>query len=88
MKRNWTPLLWELWTALALYAAAALVPGSMVGKTPELALPGLVLAAAVPAAWALWAVEGQPPAPEPPEQLLEPVPRCDLLALWGAGAAP
>ena len=88
MKQNWTTLLWELWTALALYAAAALVPGSMVGKTPELALPGLALAAAVPAAWALWAVEGQPPAPGPPEQLLEPVPRCDLLALCSAGAAP
>lgn len=83
MKRDWTDLLWELWGALAVCAAAAMVPGSCFCTTPELALPGLVLAAVVPAGWAVWSVFAQPPQPLEPERLLEPVPVVD----WAAVAA-
>ena len=38
---------------------------------PALALPGLALAAAVPTAWAAWALLAEPPDGLPPEQLLE-----------------
>ena len=51
--------------------------------SPELALPGLALAAVVPAGWAVWDVFAQPPQPLEPEQLLEPVPVVD----WAAVAA-
>ena len=71
MKQRWTTLLWELWAAQALCAAAALPPGSIFSTWPALALPGLALAAAVPAAWCAWAVLGDPPRPLPPEELLE-----------------
>ena len=49
----------------------------------SLALPGLALAAVVPAGWAVWDVFAQPPQPLEPEQLLEPVPVVD----WAAVAA-
>ena len=57
MRETLATILWEGWTALVLCAAAVL-------------WPGLVLAAAVPAGWAFWALAEQP-APLPPEQLLE-----------------
>lgn len=41
-----------------------------------------MLAAVVPAAWAVWWVV-VPPQPLPPEQLLEPVQRQSLAALCG-----
>ncbi len=81
MKHRWTTLLWELWVAQAMCAAAALLPGSRFGTCPALALPGLALAAAVPAAWAAWALLAEPPAPLPPEQLLEQRPRFDFSSL-------
>ena len=87
MKHRWTPLLWELWAAQAVCAAAALPPGSAFGTCPALALPGLALAAAVPAAWAAWALFAEPPGPLPPEQLLEQ-PRCfDIASLCELEAA-
>ena len=55
MKHRWTTLLWELWAAQAVCAAAALPPGSGFHTCPALVLPGLALAAAVPTAWAAWA---------------------------------
>ena len=72
MKHRWTTLLWELWAAQALCAAAALPPGSAFHTCPALALPALGLAAAVPTAWFVWGVWAEPPLPLPPEQLLEP----------------
>ena len=87
MKHRWTSLLWELWAAQALYAAAALVPGSVFAHRPELALPGLALGAAVPAAWAAYALLDRPPA-LPPEQLLEPVQSFDFATLCELTAAP
>ncbi len=81
MKHRWTTLLWELWAAQAACAAAALLPGSAFGTCPALALPGLALAAAVPAAWAAWAVLAEPPVPLPPEELLAPAPQFDFSAL-------
>ena len=84
MKHSWSTLLWELWAVQAAYAAAAFWPGSRLGTDPALALPGLVLAAAVPAAWALWAVYAATPAPLPPEQPLCPVRSCDCSDLWEA----
>ena len=71
MKHRWTTLLWELWAAQALCAVAALPPGSAFHTCPALALPGLALAAAVPTAWAAWALLAEPPDGLPPEQLLE-----------------
>ena len=71
MKHRWTTLLWELWAAQALCAVAALPPGSAFHTCPALALPGLALAAAVPTAWAAWALLAAPPDGLPPEQLLE-----------------
>ena len=67
MKHRWTTLLWELWAAQALCAVAALPPGSAFHTCPALALPGLALAAAVPTAWAAWALLAEPPDGLPPE---------------------
>ena len=72
MKHRWTTLLWELWAAQAVCAAAALPPGGGFHTCPALVLPGLALAAAVPTAWFVWGVWAEPPLPLPPEQLLEP----------------
>ena len=46
------------------------LPGSEALTYPAVLWPGLVLAAAVPAGWAFWALAEQP-APLPPERLLE-----------------
>ena len=81
MKHRWTTLLWELWAAQALCAVAALPPGSAFHTCPALALPGLALAAAVPTAWAAWALLAEPPDGLPPEQLLEQVPGFDFATL-------
>ena len=61
MKHRWTTLLWELWAAQVLCTAAAMLPGSRVCTMPGLALPALGLAAAVPTAWAAWALLAEPP---------------------------
>ena len=74
MKHRWTTLLWELWAAQALCAVAALPPGSAFHTCPALALPGLALAAAVPTAWAAWALLAEPPDGLPPEQLTAVLP--------------
>ena len=87
MKQRWTTLLWELWAAQALCAVAALPPGSAFHTCPALALPGLALAAAVPAAWAAWGLLAQPPEPLPSEQLLETPPGFDLATLCDFEAA-
>ena len=81
MNHRWTTLLWELWAAQAACAAASLLPGSTFAADPAFALPGLALAAAVPAAWAAWAVLAEPPAPLPPEELLTPACPFDFDAL-------
>ena len=81
MKHRWTALLWELWAAQALCAAAALPPGSAFSRCPALVFPELALSAAVPAAWTVWAVLAELPAPPEPEQLLEPVTPFDFAAL-------
>ena len=81
MKHRWTSLLWELWAAQVLCAAAALPPGSAFSRCPALVFPGLALSAAVPAAWAAWAVLAELPAPPEPEQPLEPVTPFDFSAL-------
>ena len=81
MKHRWTTLLWELWAAQVLCTAAAMLPGSRVCTMPGLALPALGLAAAVPTAWAAWALFAEPPDPLPPERLLGPVSKFDLAAL-------
>ena len=81
MKHRWTTLLWELWAAQALCAVAALPPGSAFHTCPALALPGLALAAAVPTAWAAWALLAEPPDGLPPEQLLEQAPGFDFATL-------
>ena len=81
MKHRWTTLLWELWAAQVLCTAAAMLPGSRVCTMPGLALPALGLAAAVPTAWAVWALFAEPPDPLPPERLLGPVSEFDLAAL-------
>ena len=67
MKHSGQTVLWELWAALCLCTV--------------LVLPGLALAAAVPTAWAAWALFAEPPDPLPPEQLLGPVSEFDLAAL-------
>ena len=77
----WTTLLWELWAAQALCAVAALPPGSAFHTCPALAMPGLALAAAVPTAWAAWALLAEPPDGLPPEQLLEQAPGFDFATL-------
>ena len=82
MKHRWTTLLWELWAALCLCTALVLPPGSPWLHEPALLYPGLMLAAVVPAAWAVWWMV--PPQPLPPEQLLQPVRRQSLAALCGA----
>ena len=87
VKHRWTTLLWELWAAQAVCAAAALPPGSMFSTCPALALPGLALAAAVPAAWAAWALFAEPPSPLPPEQLLGPPHSFDFASLCDFEAA-
>ena len=81
MKHRWTTLLWELFAAQLLCTAAAMLPGSRVCTMPGLALPALGLAAAVPTAWAVWALFAEPPDPLPPERLLGPVSEFDLAAL-------
>lgn len=81
MKHRWTTLLWELWAAQTLCAVAALPPGSAFHTCPALALPGLALAAAVPTAWAAWALLAEPPDGLPPEQLLEQAPGFDFATL-------
>ena len=81
MKHRWTTLLWELFAAQLLCTAAAMLPGSRVCTMPGLALPALGLAAAVPTAWAAWALFAEPPDPLPPERLLGPVSEFDLAAL-------
>ena len=81
MKHRWMTLLWELWAAQVLCTAAAMLPGSRVCTMPGLALPALGLAAAVPTAWAAWALFAEPPDPLPPERLLGPVSEFDLAAL-------
>ena len=86
MRPRWTTLWWELWAAQALCAAAALPPGSVFSTTPALALPGLALAAAVPTAWAAYALLDRPTA-LPPEQLLDPVQPFDLAQLCELPAA-
>ena len=60
---------------------AALPPGSAFHTCPALALPGLALAAAVPTAWAAWALLAEPPDGLPPEQLLEQAPGFDFATL-------
>ena len=87
MKHRWTTLLWELWAAQAACAAAALPPGSAFSTCPALALPGLALAAAVPAAWGAWALFAEPPAALPQEQLLEQPPGFDFATLCDFEAA-
>ena len=81
MKHRWTTLLWELFAAQLLCTAAAMLPGSRVCTMPGLALPGLALAAAVPTAWAAWALLAEPPDGLPPEQLLEQAPGFDFATL-------
>ena len=81
MKHRWTTLLWELWAAQALCAVAALPPGSAFHTCPALALPGRALAAAVPTAWAAWALLAEPPDGLPPEQLLEQASGFDFATL-------
>ena len=81
MKHRWTTLLWELFAAQVLCTVAAMLPGSRVCTMPGLALPALGLAAAVPTAWAAWALFAEPPDPLPPERLLGPVSEFDLAAL-------
>ena len=70
MRETLATILWEGWTALVLCTAAVFLPGSEALTYPAVLWPGLVLAAAVPAGWAFWALAEQP-APLPPEQLLE-----------------
>ena len=81
MKHRWTTLLWELFAAQLLCTAAAMLPGSRVCTMPGLALPALGLAAAVPTAWAAWALLAEPPDGLPPEQLLEQAPGFDFATL-------
>ena len=81
MKQRWTTLLWELWAAQAVCTAAAFPPGNPFIRSPAFALPGLALAAAVPTAWAAWALLAEPPDGLPPEQLLEQVPGFDFASL-------
>ena len=68
--------------ALCLCTALVLPPGSPWLHEPALLYPGLMLAAVVPAAWAVWWM-ALPPQSLPPEQLLEPVQRQSLAALCG-----
>lgn len=64
MRETLATILWEGWTALVLCAAAVFLPGSEALTYPAVLWPGLVLAAAVPAGWAFWALAEQPrPAP-------------------------
>ena len=65
----------------AYFFVAALPPGSAFHTCPALALPGLALAAAVPTAWAAWALLAEPPDGLPPEQLLEQAPGFDFATL-------
>ena len=81
MKHRWMTLLWELFAAQVLCTAAAMLPGSRVCTMPGLALPALGLAAAVPTAWAAWALLAEPPDGLPPEQLLEQAPGFDFATL-------
>ena len=81
MKHRWTTLLWELFAAQVLCTAAAMLPGSRVCTMLGLALPALGLAAAVPTAWAAWALLAEPPDGLPPEQLLEQAPGFDFATL-------
>ena len=56
MRETLATILWEGWTALVLCAAAVFLPGSEALTYPAVLWPGLVLAAAVPAGWAFWAL--------------------------------
>ena len=85
MKHSWQTLLWELWAALCLCTALSFPPGRAWARSPALVWPGLALAAAVPAAWAVWAVQAQLPPPLPPEQRLEPACPFDLGTLCDLG---
>lgn len=64
MRETLATILWEGWTALVLCAAAVFLPGSEALTYPAVLWPGLVLAAAVPAGWAFWAL-AERPAPLP-----------------------
>ena len=70
MRETTATILWEGWTALVLCAAAVFWPGSEALTYPAVLWPGLALALAVPAGWAVWALAAEP-EPLPPEQLLE-----------------
>ena len=50
MRETLATILWEGWTALVLCTAAVFLPGSEALTYPAVLWPGLVLAAAVPAA--------------------------------------
>jgi len=64
MRETLATILWEGWTALVLCAAAVFLPGSEALTYPAVLWPGLVLAAAVPAAGVLGA-GGAARAPAP-----------------------
>ena len=66
MRETLATILWEGWTALVLCTAAVFLPGSEALTYPAVLWPGLVLAAAVPAGWAFWAL-AERPAPLPPD---------------------
>ena len=87
MKHRWTTLLWELWAAQALGAAAAFFPQSGFSTLPELTLPALVLSAATPMAWAVWGVYAEMPPVPGAERPLEEGGGCDLAALLEEGCA-
>ena len=82
MKHSGQTVLWELWAALCLCTALVLPPGSPWLHEPALLYPGLMLAAVVPCSVG-GVVDGVPPQPLPPEQLLEPVQQQSLAALCG-----
>ena len=55
--------------------------GQCVPYMPGTGAAGLALAAAVPTAWAAWALLAEPPDGLPPEQLLEQAPGFDFATL-------
>ena len=84
MKHSGQTVLWELWAALCLCTALVLPPGSPWLHEPALLYPGLMLAAVVPAAWAVWWMV--PPQPLPPEQLPCWMAQADMVLLEADGA--